>query len=128
MTYLHGEEAKKNFFCFIPMKISHKLCVRMDGTQFLIFWWFTAKNERGNDIIAWVYVVSNLFALTTHKKRKSKICWFRKALKWLLLQFLCHPLFSVGMRRTYCNLKYENLSCRQKRLTAEFSTKFLEDV
>ena len=39
----------------IPMKISHKLCVRMDGTQFLIFWWFTAKNEHGNDIIAWVY-------------------------------------------------------------------------
>ena len=27
---------KKNFFCFIPMKISHKLCVRMDGTQFLL--------------------------------------------------------------------------------------------
>ena len=42
------------FFCFIPMKISHKLCVRMDGTQFLILWWFTAKNECGNDIIAWV--------------------------------------------------------------------------
>ena len=30
---------KKIFFCFIPMKISHKLCVRMDGTQFLILWW-----------------------------------------------------------------------------------------
>ena len=49
------------FFCFIPMKISHKLCVRMDGTQFLILWWFTAKNERGNDKIAWVYV---LFSVT----------------------------------------------------------------
>ena len=36
---------KKNFFCFIPMKISHKLCVRMDGTQFLLLWWLTAKNE-----------------------------------------------------------------------------------
>ena len=23
-------------FCFIPMKISHKLFVRMDGTQFLL--------------------------------------------------------------------------------------------
>ena len=48
------ESAILNFFCFIPMKISHKLCVRMDGTQFLILWWFTAKNEGGNDKIAWV--------------------------------------------------------------------------
>ena len=34
---------KKIFFCFILMKISHKLCVRMDGTQFLWLWWYTAK-------------------------------------------------------------------------------------
>ena len=26
---------KKNL-CLIPMKISHKLCVRIDGTQFLL--------------------------------------------------------------------------------------------
>ena len=26
----------KFFCCFIPMKISHKLCVRMGGTQFLL--------------------------------------------------------------------------------------------
>ena len=38
------------------MKISHKLCVKMDRTQSLILWWFTAKNEGGNDIIAWVYI------------------------------------------------------------------------
>ena len=31
--------------CFIPIKISHKLCVRMNGTQFLWLWWFTAKNH-----------------------------------------------------------------------------------
>ena len=31
------------------MKISQKLCVRMDGTQFLSLKWFTAKNERWND-------------------------------------------------------------------------------
>ena len=49
------------FFCFIHMKISPKLCVRMDWTQFLILWWFTAKNERGKDKIAWVYV---LFSVT----------------------------------------------------------------
>ena len=34
-----------NFFRCIPMKISHKLCIRMDGTQFLWLWWFTAKNH-----------------------------------------------------------------------------------
>ena len=38
------------------MKISHKLCVRIDGTQFLLLLWFTAKNEGGNDKIAWVYL------------------------------------------------------------------------
>ena len=42
------------FFLIIPMKISHKLCVRVDGTQFLILWCFTAENEGGNDKIAWV--------------------------------------------------------------------------
>ena len=45
---------KKKIFYFIVMKISHKLCVRMDGSQFLLLWWFTAKNERGNDKTAWV--------------------------------------------------------------------------
>ena len=44
------------FFCFIPMKISHKLCVRINGAQFL--WWFTARNESGNHKWAWVYLVS----------------------------------------------------------------------
>ena len=37
--------AKKNFFfCFIPVKISHKLCGRMDGTQFWCFLWFPANS------------------------------------------------------------------------------------
>ena len=49
-------QKKKIFFCFIPMKISHKLCVRMDGTQFLSLWWFTARNECGNHKWAWVYL------------------------------------------------------------------------
>ena len=39
---------KKYFFCFMLMNISHKLCVRMDGTQFLLSWWFTAKTDGGN--------------------------------------------------------------------------------
>ena len=39
---------KKIFFYFIPVKISHKLCVRIDGTQLLLLLWFTAENERGS--------------------------------------------------------------------------------
>ena len=34
--------SKKN--CFIPMKISHKLCFSMDGTQFWCFLWFPANS------------------------------------------------------------------------------------
>ena len=30
--------------CFIPMKISHKLCDRMDGTQFWFFLWFPVNS------------------------------------------------------------------------------------
>ena len=37
--------SKKIFFCLIPMKISHKLCVKLDGTRFLWLWWFTAKTD-----------------------------------------------------------------------------------
>ena len=42
---------KKIFFCFIPMKISHKLCNRMDGTQFWCFLWFPAN------FLLWYYVI-----------------------------------------------------------------------
>ena len=36
---------KKNCFCFIPMKISHKLCITLNGTQLLWLCWFTAQNH-----------------------------------------------------------------------------------
>ena len=32
------------FFCFIPMKICHKLCDRKNGTQFWCFSWFPANS------------------------------------------------------------------------------------
>ena len=51
------------------MKISHKLCVRMVGTQFLSLWWFTAKTEGGNDKIAWVYLESGI---PTGKEEKQQ--------------------------------------------------------
>ena len=34
------------------MKISHKLYIRMDGTQILWLWWFTAKNHSPPNISA----------------------------------------------------------------------------
>jgi hypothetical protein len=39
------------------MKISHKLCARnrINGTQFLWLWWFTAKNDPHQTLIPAVY-------------------------------------------------------------------------
>ena len=51
-----GDFEKLSFFCFIPMKISHKLCVRMDGTQFLWLWWLIAKNGPHQALILAVYI------------------------------------------------------------------------
>ena len=44
LAILHFFLCKKIFFCFILMKISHKLCDRMDGTQFWCFTWFPANS------------------------------------------------------------------------------------
>ena len=43
IVYQDGDFQKKKF-CLIPMKISHKLCDRMDGTQFWCFPWFPANS------------------------------------------------------------------------------------
>ena len=42
------------------MKISQKLCARMDGTQLLLSWGFTVKIEQGNHKWAWVYIAYTL--------------------------------------------------------------------
>ena len=55
------------------MKISHKLCVRMDGTQFLSLWWFTAKNEGGNHKRAWVYIESQYLLFLNYPVAGSKM-------------------------------------------------------
>jgi hypothetical protein len=70
VTYFHRDEAKiflcfleKNskwptqkkmsfFFLLHPYENKSKIMCYMDGTQFLILLWFTAKNEGGNHIIA----------------------------------------------------------------------------
>ena len=50
------------FFCLIPMKISHKLCDRMDGTQFWCFPWFPANSLLCVILCYTVY----LFLMLTH--------------------------------------------------------------
>ena len=58
-----GESGKWPFFesailkFFSPMKNSHKLCVRMDGTQFVWLWWITAKNDPHQTFLWGVYVL-----------------------------------------------------------------------
>ena len=73
MTYFwigHFENFSKKKILH-PMKISHKLCVRIDGTQFLILWWFTARNESGNHKWACVY-------MAFEGQRRLKKCKFAK--------------------------------------------------
>ena len=60
--------SKKYFFCFIPMKISHKLCVRIDGTQFLRLWWFTAKNHSPQTYQPAVYSYTKYFIIELYSK------------------------------------------------------------
>ena len=64
---------KKFFFCFILMKISHKLCVRMDGTQFLWLWWYTAKTQSPQTFQPAVYFT--MYLLSTYLN-----CGFQKRL------------------------------------------------
>ena len=46
-----------NFFFLIPMKISHKLCDRMDGTLFWCFPWFPANSLLCVILLYTVYVL-----------------------------------------------------------------------
>jgi hypothetical protein len=62
------------------MKISHKLCVRMDGSQFSLSWGFTVKIEHGNHKWAWVYIAYKLsnVVLTTwnfHNPSDTIVNW-----------------------------------------------------
>ena len=49
---------KKNFFCFIPMKISPTLYGRMDGSKFWCFPWFP---ENSLLCVILCYTVYNIF-------------------------------------------------------------------
>ena len=81
------------------MKISHKLCVRMDGTQNLLLWWFTTKNEHGNDKIAWAYILrintSEKQTIQIHRSQGTVVVcykmWGHKIplSKWIWTQCTC---------------------------------------
>ena len=73
------------------MKISHKLCVRMDGTQFLWLWWFTAKNEGGNHKWAWVYVDS-----------KIKCCRLSNIFHFYCLSTICYTYYKAKYAPNIC--------------------------
>ena len=67
------ESAILIFFCFIPMKISYKLCDRMDGTQFLWLSWFSAKTDPPQTLTAKsrFYLVIHLFLWVSTKSQVS---------------------------------------------------------
>ena len=59
-THFDFFSKKQFFFCFIPMKISDKLYIRIDGTQFLWLWWFTAKNHSPQTFQPGVYIIQTI--------------------------------------------------------------------
>ena len=99
---------KKEFFCFIPMKISHKLCVRIDGTQFLLSWWFTAKNEHEGICRIILHFRIDIHTVGKHYKlllntdrssRKNPVIKHFLAWKFSSLLFIDSRLFSTKMQK-----------------------------
>ena len=72
-------QKKLIFFCFIPMKISHKLYDRMDGTQFWYFLWFPANSL--------LYVILRYTVYFTVIGRKFKFQAQDSFLEYFFLRF-----------------------------------------
>ena len=95
-------------FCFIPMKISHKLCVRIDGSQLLWLWWFTTKNDPPQTLIVeWQYpFVYKQFILWLMRFQVTIIsllttsCWWRwyNASWWVSIGARFQGTVSRGIR------------------------------
>ena len=66
------------FLCFILMKISHKLCVRMDGTQFLWLWWYTAKTQSPQTFQPAVYSSTWKFSINVRCTKFKTSCFLCK--------------------------------------------------
>ena len=109
------------FFCFIPIKVSHKLYDRMNGTQFLWLWWFTAKNDPPKTLIP-VYLIPLLilreciFALLTEgtsmyyviTKRgrwgsENSIFWLHSLLKLITKGRIRIPYILILLKGPYFN-------------------------
>ena len=69
---------KKNFFCFILMKISHKLCIRMDEAQFLRLWWYTAKTQSPQTFQPAVYSSTWKFSINVRCTKFKTSCFLCK--------------------------------------------------
>ena len=61
------------FFCFIPMKINRKLYGRIDGTQFLWLWWFTAKNDPPQILIPAMYILQKIVKDSCYNSIKTEL-------------------------------------------------------
>ena len=61
--------------CFIPMKISHKLCDRMDGTQFWCFPWFPTNSLLCVILRYTVYVCEKCVLKRRHKMLQQFCMW-----------------------------------------------------
>ena len=80
------------------MKISHKLCVRMDGTQFLWLWWYAAKTQSPQTFQPAVYEeIQCLHKLTDHGTNLSNNPWI--LFKTFALYFRKYPhIRHIGLR------------------------------
>ena len=87
------------------MKRSHKLWVRMDGTQFLQLYWFPAKNNPPQTFLGGVKV----FLQVLYISYKFSIDFFSVLLKSIALEFLSIDLlagWSVVLRHLKMVARY----------------------
>ena len=91
-TNFYGDKEKKKKIknSMIPMKISHNLCVRMDGTQFLWLWWFTAKNHSPKTFQPAVYLCLKL--LYSSLLKQWRLNYLDKKVPHCVLRFITLPL------------------------------------
>ena len=63
--------SKEIFFCLIPMKISHKLCIRMDGTDTDLLFSLVYSKYILRHILVWFSNCSQISS--AHLKKKLKV-------------------------------------------------------
>ena len=102
---------KKKLFCFMPMKISYKLCHWIDGTQFWCFTWY-AENSLLCVILRYtVYTVLSTFLFQpwylgklhfiNHNIKLRKSFWWSKVISCILC-LLAFRLLAMSFIRIFC--------------------------